>query len=274
MDRLQEKYALFTKLGALLGPLQRLVDHPDQFDEQESARVIARYCDEHRRLAGEMKVFSKGEPGHDYLIQHSRFFNALDEIKVGLEYHKRLEDLLPASTAKAQAAIDAIPVPSPSVILEAGSPFTAYCRLRELCEVDATSSIVWLDPYVDSSLFHRYLQHVRPAATITVVTCEPHQNARPRDHQRWQAFLDISRLFSRERSTTTYRLIVQPSLHDRWLVLDDKRIYNLGGSAKDAAAKDNFTISTVDATPSNLATIAQHTSSGTVLFGPTTTTHT
>ncbi len=274
MDRLQEKYTLFTKLGALLGPLQRLVDHPEQFDEQESARVIARYCEEHRRLAGEMKVFSKGEPGHDYLIQHSRFFNALDEIKVGLEYHRKLEDLLPVSTAKAQAAIDAIPVPSQSVILEAGSPFTAYCRLRELCEVDATNSIAWLDPYVDSSLFHRYLQHVRLAATITLVTCEPHANARPRDHQRWTSFLDISRLFSRERSPTTYRLVVQPSLHDRWLVLDDKRIYNLGGSAKDAAAKDNFTISTVDATPTNLAAIAQHTSSGTEMFGPSTTTHT
>lgn len=273
MDRLQEKYALFTKLGALLGPLHRLVDHPDQFDEQESARVIARYCDEHRRLANEMRVFSKGEPGHDYMIQHSRFFNALDQIKVGLEYDNKLEDLLPSSSAKAQAAIDAIPVPSPSVILEAGSPFTAYCRLRELCEVDATHSIAWIDPYIDSSLFHRYLQHVRAAASITVVTCEPHQHARARDHQRWQAFLDISRLFSHERSATAYRLIVQSSLHDRWLVLDDKRIYNLGGSAKDAAAKDNFTISTVDPTPSNLAAIAHHTNSGTLLFGPTSTTH-
>jgi hypothetical protein len=57
---------------------------------------------------------------------------------------------------------------------------------------------------------------------------------------------------------------VQPSLRDRWPVLDDKRINNLGGSAKDAAAKDNFTISTVDATPTNLAAINQHTRTSTV----------
>jgi hypothetical protein len=133
--------------------LQRFVDHPEQFDEQESARVIARYCEEHRRLANEMKAFSIGEPGRECLIQYSRFFNALDKIKVGLECKKSLADLLPASTAKAQAAIDAIPVPSPCVILEAGSTFTAYCRLRELCEVDASSSIIWLDSYMDSTLF-------------------------------------------------------------------------------------------------------------------------
>jgi hypothetical protein len=273
MNRLQEKYTLFTKLGALLGPLQRLVDHPEQFDEQESARVIARYCDEHQRLANEMNVFSKGEPGHDYLIQYSHFFTALHEIRLGLQNNKKLEDLLPVSSAKAQAAIDSIPVHSPSVILDAGSPFTAYCRLRELCEVDATCSLVWLDPYLDYSLFHRYLQHVRLTATITIVTCEPHTNARPRDHQRWAAFLDISRLFASERTHSTYRLVVQKSLHDRWLMLDEKRIYNLGGSAKDAATRDDFTISTVDSTSVNLAAIARNLNAGTELFGPSTPNH-
>jgi hypothetical protein len=272
MDRLQEKYILFTKLGALVGPLQRLVDHPEQFDEQESARVIARYCDEHRRLASEMKTFSKGEQGHDYLIQHSRFCNALDEIKVGLEYHKKLADLLPIATVKAQAAIDSIPVPSASVILEAGSPFTAYCRLRELCEVDTTASLAWLDPYLDASVFHRYLQDVRPTATIALVTCAPQPTASRREQQRWSEFLDISRLFARERPSS-YRLLLEPSLHDRWLVLDSRRIYSLGGSAKDAAAKDHFTISAVDGTPANLAIIAQHESSGVELFGPSTPQH-
>ena len=274
MNRLQEKYALYTNLGARLGPLQRLVDHPDQFDEQESARTIARYCDEYEHLISQMENYSKGESGHNYQIQHLNFKMALQAVMLGLVQDRKLEDLLPESKAKAQAAIDAIPVPAPSVILEAGSPFTAYCRLRELCEVDATSSIIWLDPYLDSSLFHRYLQHVRTTAAITIVTCEPHAKAPPRDHQRWATFLDISRLFSRERSSTIYRLIVQPSLHDRWLVLDDKRIFSLGGSVKDAAAKDNFTISTVDATPTNLAAINHHISSGLELFGPSTTTHT
>jgi hypothetical protein len=274
MDRLQEKYALFTKLGALLGPLQRLLSHQDQYNEQEAAQIVARFCDEYPRLNGEMRVFSKGEPGHNYVIQYSRFFNALDSIKVGLEYDKKLEVVLPPAVAKAQAAIDAIPVSPPSTILEAGSPFTAYCRLRELCETDATTSLTWLDPYLDSAIFHRYLANVRSSTPVTLVTCEPSTNAGNRDKQRWAAFLDISRLFSSERSATTYRLVVQHSLHDRWLVLDDKRIYNLGGSAKDAGAKDDFTISTVAPSQDNLAAIFQYVHSGAELFGPNTPTHT
>jgi len=273
MDRLQDKYSLFTKLGALLGPLYRLLEHPSQYNEQEAARVVARFCNEHGHLNAEMKRFCEGETGHDYAIQFSRFFNALNSIKVGLEYEKKLEDVLYPAAKKAQDAIDAIPVSTPSVILEAGSPFSAYCRLRELCEIDATTSLVLLDPYVDSSVFHRYLQNVRKSTSVTLVTCEPPKNAGTRDRLRWAAFVDISRLFSQERSNAKYRLIVQPSLHDRWLVLDDKRIYNLGGSTKDAAVKDNFTISTVDATPRNLDVIAQHTNSGVEWFGTTTNTH-
>lgn len=68
MDRLEQKFALFTKLGALLGPLQRLVDHPDEFDEQEAAQTIARYCAEYPALVAEFGKFSTGQPGHNYLV--------------------------------------------------------------------------------------------------------------------------------------------------------------------------------------------------------------
>ena len=50
MNRLQEKYGLFSKLGALFGPLQRLVEHPEQYNEQERAQTIARFCDEYPKL--------------------------------------------------------------------------------------------------------------------------------------------------------------------------------------------------------------------------------
>jgi hypothetical protein len=56
-------------------------------------------------------------------------------------------------------------------------------------------------------------------------------------------------------------------------MLDEKRIYNLGGSAKDAATRDDFTISTVDSTSVNLAAIARNLNAGTELFGPSTPNH-
>lgn len=206
-------------------------------------------------------------------MQYSRFHNALDEIKVGLQYEKPLEPVLAKSTFSARRAIGAVPIPTASVILESGSPFTAYCRLRELCEVDALESLTWLDPYVDDSIFHRYLSTASPDVSVTLVTCEPRQNASNRDRRRWAEFLDVSRLFASERSSSTYRLLIQKRFHDRWVVLDGKRIYSLGGSAKDAGDRTYFTISAVSSTRENLAAITHHIDTATEAFGPSTNTH-
>jgi hypothetical protein len=184
-----------------------------------------------------------------------------------------IEKVVSETFPKAQAAIDAVPVPRTSVILEAGSPFTAYCRLRELCEVDATVSLIWLDPYLDANIFHRFLSSVRPQVPITLVTSEPGSRAGRQNQNRWTRFLDVSRLFAQERGVPGYRLVVQPNLHDRWVVFDAKRIYSLGGSAKDAATREYFTITTVEASPTNLKTIETHTTSGIEFFGPSTPVH-
>jgi hypothetical protein len=273
MDRLQEKYGLFTKLGALFGPLQRLIEHPEQYNKQEQAETIARYCNEYNGLVAEFRTFSKGQPGHNYSVQRILFSHALNSVDAGLVGNEELKDLVPFAISKAQSAIDAIPVPSTSAILEAGSPFTAYCRLRELCEIDTTASLVWLDPYFDESIFHRYLLNIRPQAVVTLVTCEPNAHASNRDKRRWTEFLDISRLYAQERGNTAYRLILQPSLHDRWIVFDDKRIYSLGGSAKDAGSRDYFTITSIESNSANIQIVQNQVTSGTEVFGSTNSTH-
>jgi hypothetical protein len=273
MDRLQEKYGLFTKLGALFGPLQRLIEHPEQYNKQEQAETIARYCNEYNALVAEFRTFSRGQPGHDYSVQRMLFSWALNSVDEGLLNNKELKNLVSAAISGAQSAIDAIPVPSTSIILEAGSPFTAYCRLRELCEVDATASLVWLDPYFDESIFHRYLLNIRPQAVVTLVTYEPNAHASNRDKRRWTEFLDISRLYAQERGNTAYRLILQPSLHDRWIVFDDKRIYSLGGSAKDAGSRDYFTITSIESNSANIQIVQNQVASGTEVFGSTNSTH-
>jgi hypothetical protein len=88
-----------------------------------------------------------------------------------------------------------------------------------------------------------------------------------------ESFLDISYLYAQEHSPEKYRLIVQPDLHDRWIVFDDKRIYALGGSAKDAGVKDYFTITSVKATQDNLRHIKNHIDTGRELFEPKVQTH-
>lgn len=274
MDRLQQKNELFFKLGRLFDPLLTLIDHPEHYDAQERARVIARYCSEHTTLQQEFRIFSQGEPGHNYLVEYNKFFNALQRVVHDLiQSNKDLSDIVPSQLSIAKAAIDAVPVPSSSIIFEAGTPFSTYCKLKRLCEVDALHKLIWIDAYMSSTVFYRFLSSARPNVTVTLVTSEPSSNAGRRNRDRWIEFLDVSRLFAQERGDSQYQLVVNNNLHDRWIVFDDKRIYSVGGSAKDAANKDYFTITTVESSDSNLQSIQTQIDNGTEYFGSNTTSH-
>jgi len=273
MDRLQQKNSLFIKLGALFGPLLRLVEHPDQYNYQEMAETIARYSAEYNKLINEFNDFAQGQPGHYYQIEFYKFSNALHGVCNRLRQNHPLIHIVQEEVVIAKAALDDIPISPTSVILEAGSPFTAYCKLKELCEADAMSSLAWLDPFLSASIFHRFLSSVRSTVPVTLVTCEPGAHAGRRDKTRWTEFIDISRLYAKEQGQSLYHLIIQPNLHDRWIIFDTKRIYALGGSVKDAGDKDYFTITSVEASPENLQKIKTHIDTGTELFGPQTPHH-
>jgi hypothetical protein len=273
MDRLNEKLDLLVKLGRLFGPMQRLAESPDEYDEQERAETIARYFSEHQLLIQDFARFSTGQPGHNYQIEYKKFIRALSRVASRLEQGHDLRQIVTEHLAMARDAINAVPVPRSSVILDAGTPFTAYCKLRSLCEADATRSIMWFDPYFGPEIFHRYLQFVNQDISIVLVVSEPGPHGGRRNTDRWDSFLDISRLLAHERGINSYRLLIANSLHDRWLVLDGKRIYALGGSAKDAASKDLFTITDVEASPDNLRKIDDTLSAATEWFGPSTPTH-
>lgn len=273
MDRLNEKLDMLVKLGRLFGPMQRLAEFPDEYNEQECAETIARYFSEHQSLIQDFAKFSRGQPGHAYQIEYNKFLKALAQVASRLEENHDLRQVVTEHLAIARDAINAVPVPRSSVILDAGTPFTAYCKLRSLCEADATKSITWFDPYFDSDIFHRYLQFANQDVAIILVTSEVGPHARKKDVNRWNSFLDVSRLFAGERGIDKYRLLIANSLHDRWLVLDSKRLYALGGSAKDAASKDLFTITSVEASVVNLRKIDDTLNAATEWFGPSTPTH-
>ena len=268
MDRLEAKHDMLIKLGRLFGPLERLIETPENFDEQERDEILARYFAEHRRLEHDFVEFCKGQSGHVYTLEARKFVSALSGVSVSLGRGKTLKDIVPECLKIARDAIQSIPVPRSSVILEAGTPFTAYCRLRSLCEADAKHSLMWFDPYFGESIFHRYLQFVNKDVAITLVASEPGSHAGRANRGRWDSFLDISRLFATERGHDKYRLVIAKSLHDRWLALDKKRIYSLGGSAKDAASNDVFTITSIDPSPTNLKHIDNIIDNGEEWFGP------
>lgn len=273
-NRLQEKNGFFIRLGALFGPLQHLAENPDLYDEQEKVETIARYFSDYQSLLMEFGQFCDNQSGHTYLLQKSNFQQAVEGVARDLrEQHSTLPEFLNTRLAQAQDAINAIPIPRDSTIFEAGTPFSTYCMLKDLCEADTAKELIWVDAYLDMNVFHRFLRGVTPNATITLVTSEPRSNAGTRDRTRWNEFLDISRLFALERGNVNYQLVVHQSLlHDRWLLLDKKRLYSFGGSAKDAGSKQYFTVARMDAA-TNLQTIQAHVSSGTEFFGPNTPQH-
>jgi len=268
MDRLQQKNDLYFKLGALFDPLLKFINRPEDYNEQEQARILGRYCAEYNLLINDFHRFSIGEPGHNYFIQESRFSNALNRVIIDIaQYNLDISEAVPENLAIAKAAIDAVPIPETSVIEEAGTPFSTYCKIKSLCEVDATHSLIWIDQYMDANIFHRYLSSVRPNVSVTLVSSEPDSRTGKYNRNRWLEFLDISRIFAQERSANNYRLVVHQQLHDRWLVFDNKRIYVLGGSVKDAANKTYHTITTVKPSLTNLSRVQKHTDTGIEYFG-------
>lgn len=276
MDRLEKKSDLQFKLGSLFSPLLRIADWPAEYDEQEVSEAVARYCYEYPKFYEEMRAFCESQPGHTYQVEMNRIWMALQGVMTDICHENgKLSDVVSKRVKQARAALGAISVPRDSVILEAGSPFTAYCKIRDLCHADATTEIALVDAYMDDTVFHRFLRSVREDVPITLVTSDLRPGAGKRDQQRHAEFLDVSRLFAHERGPTQYRLIIQPTgvLHDRWMRFDGRRLISLGGSPKDAGNRQYYTITFIDPTPENLSAFQKHIDSGTEYYGPSTTMH-
>lgn len=109
---------------------------------------------------------------------------------------------------------------------------------------------------------------------VTLVTQAPWGQASAHDNQCWLEFLDVSRLYSRKHDAHHYRLLVSnQDLHDRWLRFDNRRLFSLGGSAKDAGDRQYFTIAPLALTPENAARVQAHVDNSEEWYGPSTPQH-
>ncbi len=261
---------LLFKLGAYVAPIEDLASRPDDFSASDRRRIMARTEGDRHSFGNTASEFMQERPGRPYSTLRNKFLNALKRLVLGAarddippeEIRVLLNDCVPLM----QEAILDVPLEDASGVLEADSPFTAYCRIKDLCSTVA-GMLVWTDRYFDASVFHRYLRDVRPAASVTLVTLDPARLTSTKDRQRYNDFLDVSRLFAVERGQARYRLVVHPDFHDRWLRCDGQ-LYALGGSVKDAGQKSDFAIGRIDPTPPNLQTVDDLVSAGTELFGP------
>jgi hypothetical protein len=66
MNRKREQSDLIYKLGQVLGPLEKVISDPNQFDSDERERIRARFLSEWPDYYRAVLAFCNGEPGHSY----------------------------------------------------------------------------------------------------------------------------------------------------------------------------------------------------------------
>jgi hypothetical protein len=126
--------------------------------------------------------------------------------------------------------------PAIDVNLKANNPFSAYCFISDILS-NVSSRLMVIDPYLDQSIFYRYLYRLNNSIQITLVADENKLNG-----QRLNAFNSVQILF--EAEYPNYELKMLQNLHDRYLVTEINA-YVLGGSIKDAAKNSDYSITQV-----------------------------
>lgn len=228
MDRKQQQTDFLYHIGLVLRPIIEVIEQPSKFDTAERASVQARFQTDHQKLHNALYEFCMGEPGAQYQAEWGEMSALSGRIEQLVRQHlvtspNRLQDEIEKARQELVTIILAVPVTVDSTIFEARTPFTAYCRMRELSGA-ARSSMLYCDRYVSHTLFHRLFEHVPDSAQITVVTWPRSKHKNPTEYDK---FIDVSKLFAKERPTS-YRLLVKPDFHDRWLQCDNLLFHSAG----------------------------------------------
>ncbi len=261
-NRKEQQAELLLKFGALIAPMEELIDYPDQQNAQTQAKASAKFTHDRESFQHMLDAFTRGEAGHNYKIENSeisgrlnRFTNQMVSFRNDTEkLRNELLDLRKTLISN----ILAIPCELDSAVLEAGSPFTAFVKIRSICET-ASQELVFIDPYMGQGTVRRYFHGIPEQVTVTVIT-------KRRSGDEFLDFLDASKLYADERGQSRYCLLYHPDLHDRYLQCDET-VYHLGGSLKDAGRKSNYTISRIMVASDGAAAVVKLLEESTEQFG-------
>ena len=154
-----------------------------------------------------------------YLHENADMLNRIKTIdnKVDtkfLEYDKNFSKIF--------KIIDSVPVPMKQNVFVQGQIFDAYAAFQNLVQ-KARKEIILIDNYIDLTVLER-LAKKRPGVNVTIYTRSDTQITH----------LDIAK-FNAQYPT----LIIKHTskMHDRFLILDNNKIYFIGASVKDLGKK-------------------------------------
>lgn len=117
--------------------------------------------------------------------------------------------------------------------IKSNNPFSAFLFFESLMS-SITSSIILVDPYIDASIFSRYLAKLNNTVNIKIITDEGNLKG-----SQLIDFVDIEKLFLAQHPS--YIREMRNLLHDRYLITET-HAYSLGGSIKDAAKKSDYIV--------------------------------
>lgn len=240
---------LLMQFGILIGPLRMLLDDPDY--KRRMHHVESQFNSDLQEFDGRAHAFAvEGEFGSSTLWQSTRnTLYAITAVFKCLNQNRpiaKCKSVLEESVNTALKSLGEFPCEAPTVILPTHSPFTSFLMLSQYFRT-AQSRLDLFDPYLDKDHFILYLEDVPKTCQITVITDHPRMTKKTQDRDRIVA---ISDLLFRERPNT-YRLLVAPSIHDRYLRYDNN-ILHLGGSINHAARNDPYTISRLETQKSHI----------------------
>ncbi|MBC8235467.1 hypothetical protein H8E77_38460 [bacterium] len=117
--------------------------------------------------------------------------------------------------------------------LLAGNSFSAYCFINSIIST-STSQLIIVDPYIDKTVFYRYLCGLDNNLSITIAS-----DSRKLKGNKLAEFESVEVLYKKEYPN--YSRNMYDNLHDRYLV-NEVNAYNLGGSIVHAAYKSDFSV--------------------------------
>ena len=262
-SRKEQQAELLIEFGDLIAPMEELVNYPDQQNAQTRAKASAKFTHDRHNFQLLLNAFTEGEPGHNYTIENLQitkhlngFTNAMVSFRDDTE---KLRDQLLKLRKPVIRNILAIPCELDSEVLEAGSPFTAFVKIRSICET-ASQQLVFVDPYMGQGTVRRYFHGIPEQVTVSVIT-------KQLSGDEFRDFLDVSKLFADERGPSRYCLMYHPDLHDRYLKCDET-VYHLGGSLKDAGRKSGYTVSKIRVASHGQTEVLKLLGESTEQFGP------
>lgn len=153
------------------------------------------------------------------LVNHDNtIVTALNESLAGVDWTFQTGRLFPLQ----------LPTQDQEVFFKKGEAHDAYVHIRGIVQ-SAASEVLLVDPFIDDSIYTVLKTANQPNLSTRILARERNL---PKDFP-----LEAEKFFQQHTSIASLQARTTEDIHDRFIVIDNKKVYLLGASIKDAGKK-------------------------------------